>query len=455
MCLKRLTRPMRKHTLARRLARTYVLLTIVVGAVLSLASLWTVNTLEDHLQAIDMGLAVGRVRDDFLAGKEVGRADRFFHGQAGSDAFPDWLKSAPPGFSKLEHDGRTWHVMTDDGDGARYMLLRDYTAFERSQQYAHWLTVGGVAAALALAFVLGGVITRGFVRPLRRLAEQVGERPDLPLQTRLAKHYPDDEIGQLATAFDETYNQLEAALQREKLFTADVGHELRTPLMVISSTCELLLDDAYLQMSQRTQVQRIHAATKEIDQQLAAYLMLARGRDESDGFARTDTVSAVNEQVSRWAPRARQLGLVLEAKYSNAEETQAADIAATMAATVVPMVATAAPTYPAALLRIVLSNLIRNALQHALDGTCIRVIATPTSLQVSDDGPGIPASAQSGIFAPFVRGGRASADNLGLGLSLVQRICQHQGWHVSLASTPETGTRFHVELVTRAASLPD
>ena len=442
---------MRRHTLARRLALTYVALTIGLAVVLSLASMWTVAKLEDNLQAIDMGMAVARVRDDFLAGKDVGRTDRFFHGVPGSDAFPDWLRSAPLGFRKFSHDGRTWHVMTDDDNGTRYMLLRDYTAFEHEQRHSHWLTVGSVAASLVMAFVLGGVVTRRFTRPLLRLAEQVGERPDLPPQTQLAKHYRNDEIGRLAAAFDETYNQLEAALQREKLFTADVGHELRTPLMVISSSCELLLDDVMLHDAQRTQVQRLYSATQEIDQQLAAYLMLARARDDTRGFPQTDIAGAVREQIERWTSRARQLGLVLDAEYRHAEAVVSQHAAAGS-----PVISSAispdaeatfkTPLFPAALLRIVLSNLIRNALQHASSGTRIHVVARAAGFQVADDGPGIPIAAQADIFTPFVRGGSANIDNLGLGLSLVQRICQHQGWQIAMQSLPASGTSFQVDL---------
>ncbi|MGN4077067.1 sensor histidine kinase, partial [Burkholderia gladioli] len=74
------------------------------------------------------------------------------------------------------------------------------------------------------------------------------------------------------------------------------------------------------------------------------------------------------------------------------------------------------------------------------------VRATALSLEVEDDGPGIAPEAQAAVFAPFVQGTNAGADNLGLGLSLVQRICQHQGWRVRLDSAPGRGCRFRVEL---------
>jgi len=435
-----------RRALARHLVLTYLVLTIAVGVVLSLVSAWTVGTLEAHLQRIDMGMAVARVRADYLAGKDVGRQDRFFHGAPGSDAFPEWLRGMPQGFHKLAHDGRAWHAMAEDQDGVRYLLLRDYTDYERSQQRSHWVTVSGLAASLLLAFVLGVVANRRFVRPLVQLAAQVVARPELPPQTRLAQDYPHNEIGQLAAAFDETYNQLEQALERERLFTADVSHELRTPLMVVSSTSEILLDDARLPADQREQLRRIQAAAHEVDQQLAAYLMLSRGRADAGGFTRIDTASVAREQYAYWQPRAERLGMPIALELEAEDRGIPAGERDGGAAAHDAAHGQPPPAYPAALLRIVLSNLIRNALQHASSGTRILVAATPASLTVSDDGPGIPAERQAAVFAPFVHGAQPQPHNLGLGLSLVQRICQHQGWTVSLQSRPGEGCRFHIDL---------
>jgi signal transduction histidine kinase len=426
----------RSRTLARQLLVTYLLLTLVVGALLSAASLWGIRTLEAHLQKIDMGMAVTRVRDDYLDGRNVQRLHRFFHGPPGSDAFPPWLRHLPPGFSKVQHEGREWHVMVDDHDGVRYLLARDYTSFERGQQRVHWLAVGGGAAGLLVAFLLGGMTARRVVDPLLRLATQVGERPAMPSQTRFAHEYPDNEIGRLATAFDETYNELEAALQRERLFTADVGHELRTPLMVISSSSELLLDDPALADVYRTRLLRIHSASKEIDQQLAAYLMLSRSAGAAHGFALAEVLGVAQEEAARWRARAAQLGLEIELEAN----------ACTQPAPPAQAAGGRLPVYPAPLLRIVLSNLIRNALQHASSGTRIVIRTTPALIEVADDGPGIALDVQPTVFAPFVHGGSASPENLGLGLSLVQRICQHQGWQVSLDSSPGRGTRFCIDL---------
>ncbi|KOQ20686.1 sensor histidine kinase [Achromobacter xylosoxidans] len=452
-----------RRGLARYLVRTYLLLALLVGGVLTWVSIWSVNTLEVHLQRIDMGMAVERVRGDFLAGIDPGRPHRFFHGEPGGPAFPQWLRGLAPGFHKIEREGRIWHVMVDDKDGQRYMLLRDYTEYEHNQSASHWTVVSGLAGGLALAFVLGTLATRRMLRPLARLAAQVTARGAQPPQTRLAEDYPPDEIGRLAAAFDATYNQLEQALRREQLFTADVGHELRTPLMVISSSCELLLEEPGLDADGNARLRRIAAAAADIGERLDTYLMLARGRDDAGQFARASADEAAREQLAAWSAVARRRGMSLTLQAaagpspSNAAAGAPADVFDRGAAPgpsgadgMTP--AMDPPRFPAPLLRALLSNLIRNSLQYAGPGARVTISAGAQYLQVADDGPGIPAERQQAVFSPFVRGTQPAAGNLGLGLSLVQRICEHQGWRVSLQSAPGRGSVFRVDLGTTARS---
>lgn len=441
-----------RRGLARYLVRTYLLLALLVGGALTWVSIWSVNTLEVHLQRIDMGMAVERVRGDFLAGIDPGRPHRFFHGEPGSAAFPQWLRGLAPGFHKIERDGRVWHVMVDDKDGQRYMLLRDYTEYERNQSASHWTVVSGLAGGLVLAFVLGTLATRRMLRPLARLAAQVTARGAQPPQTRLAADYPPDEIGRLADAFDATYNQLEQALRREQLFTADVGHELRTPLMVISSSCELLLDEPGLDAEGAARVGRIATAAADMGERLDTYLMLARGRDAGGQFAHTSANEAAREQFAAWIAVAQRRGmtLALESAAQPGAGQAPADTSESGTAAGAAAPPRHPPRFPAPLLRALLSNLIRNSLQYAGPGARVTLSAGADYLQVADDGPGIPLESQQAIFSPFVRGAQPDAGNLGLGLSLVQRICEHQGWRVSLQSAPDRGSVFRVDLAPAA-----
>lgn len=419
--------PFFKLGLTRNLVLTYVLLTLLVGSALTVTSFWTLSALEVRLQRIDMGMAVERLRAELAAGHDPGRANRFFYGKANGTQYPDWLKKVSPGFHKIGHNGRIWHVMVEDVGDERFMLLRDYTDYEHNQRLSHWFFILGLGASLLLAFVLGGVTTRRVVTPIVRLAAQVSDRSSQPANTILANAYPQNEIGQLAHAFDTTYNALEQALQREQLFTADVGHELRTPLMVILSTCELLHEDHTISDEQKQQLRRIESSAQSMRNKLDVYLMLARGGNAARAFPQATIAQAAANNAALWTQRATRQGHTFTIHVDDADQAHA-------------------PRYPLPLLEGVLNNLIRNVFEHA--GSNVHTVLTvgPDYFSVADNGTGIATDIQGDIFFPFTRGDTASANNLGLGLSIIQRICDHQGWRIGLQSEPGKGSTFLVDL---------
>ena len=70
----------------------------------------------------------------------------------------------------------------------------------------------------------------------------------------------------------------------------------------------------------------------------------------------------------------------------------------------------------------------------------------PNGFSVEDSGVGIPEEKREAMFEPFVRGDEKRGEGLGLGLSLVQRICENQGWTVTLSTMSPSGCRFQVDL---------
>ncbi|MNO67829.1 Osmolarity sensor protein EnvZ [compost metagenome] len=101
--------------------------------------------------------------------------------------------------------------------------------------------------------------------------------------------------------------------------------------------------------------------------------------------------------------------------------------------------------YNATFLQSVMGNLLRNA-AHYTDSGYIRLSLEANGFSVEDSGVGIPEEQREAMFKPFVRGAERRGEGLGLGLSLVQRICDDQGWRVTLTSTLPHGCRFQVDL---------
>jgi signal transduction histidine kinase len=101
--------------------------------------------------------------------------------------------------------------------------------------------------------------------------------------------------------------------------------------------------------------------------------------------------------------------------------------------------------YNQTLLATVIANLLRNALHYTEQGH-VHLVLENGGLRVEDSGSGIPPEQQERIFQPFVRGPQARGEGLGLGLSLVKRICEHQGWQISVQPLLPRGSCFRVRL---------
>jgi signal transduction histidine kinase len=318
--------------------------------------------------------------------------------------------------------------MVEVVDGRRYALLQDQSDFEERERVLFAVVLVGFVLALGLAVFLGWVLARRVMAPVVRLARQVRHRDQLlGLAPPLAPDYAADEVGELAVAFDATLGRLRQALTRERMFTSDVSHELRTPLMVLASSCELLLENPELDTRARAQVERIARACEEMRDLVQTFLMLARTQREDASMTPRVSLGAVAEDlIALWRGPIEDKGLQLTVRSVMSEQSSGI-------------------LYNATFLHAVMGNLLRNAL-HYTDRGFITLTLQHEGFLVEDSGVGIPEEKREAMFEPFVRGNEQRGEGLGLGLSLVQRICENQGWSVSLSPMEPNGCRFSVKL---------
>ena len=165
---------------------------------------------------------------------------------------------------------------------------------------------------------------------------------------------------------------------------------------------------------------------QEMRELIHTFLQLARDNLSEETVAERSTIANMaDEQRQAWLPVAEAKKLMLEVAVE------------------------ALPTekqFNIALLRAVFSNLIRNAIHYTEKGS-VRLILTSSGFRVEDSGQDIERDQQETIFQPFVRGTGARGEGLGLGLSLVRRICVHEGWRIQLYNLPQGGNCFEVTLV--------
>ena len=418
-----------RQSLAQRIIIAFALMSALVAGAFAMGIVATVHLVEEKLISAGLGGDLQRLllMDNMSEWSHRPEPDQLFYFSGGPGDFelPKDLRHLDAGFHEVFREQLSYHAMVEIVDGRHYVLLQDQSDFEERERVLFAVVLVGFVLSLALAVFLGWVLARKVMAPVVRLARQVRHRDQLlGLAPPLAPDYAADEVGELAVAFDATLGRLRKALNRERLFTSDVSHELRTPLMVLASSCELLLENPGIDQRGRAQVERIARACEEMRELVQTFLMLARAQHEAAGMSPQMTLQQVAEDLlGLWREPIEAKGLQLIHEPGQP----------------LPM------RYNATLLHAVMGNLLRNAL-HYTDSGFIRLTLLPNGFLVEDSGVGIPEEKREAMFEPFVRGTENRGEGLGLGLSLVQRICENQGWSVSLTTREPSGCRFQVEL---------
>lgn len=418
-----------KQSLANRIVIVFALMSALVAGVFAMGIVATVHVVEHKLTmtALSGGLRRLLAMDDISQWRhEPEKSELFFFEKGpGPMALTEPLASLPLGFQEITFNGDDFYAMVDAVGGRKYVLLRNQESFEQREHLLFVVVIVGFILSVMLAVALGRLLARQVMAPVIRLAGQVRHRDQLiALAPALHPDYADDEVGALALSFDQTLGRLRETLNREKLFTSDVSHELRTPLMILASSCELLLANPSLDPRSTEQVKRIARASAEMRQLVETFLMLARKPEELGTESTCMLKNIADAQVEIWGRLIREKGLEFIYEPQLAGTTR----------------------YDLTFLQSVMGNLLRNA-WHYTDQGFVRLILLKDSFVVEDSGIGIPEEKRHAMFQPFVRGNEQRGEGLGLGLSLVQRICSHQHWQVQLVTREPNGCRFTVTLL--------
>jgi heavy metal sensor kinase len=290
-----------------------------------------------------------------------------------------------------------------------------------------------VSPLLLLAAASGGYLLAGRalapVAAITDLAARVGAQD---LSARLQLDLPDDELGRLAKTFDAMLARIEDAFERQRHFTADAAHELRTPLSLMRTQVDITLARSRSATAYREALQGLDGDLQRMTGLVSTLLMLARADTRTlvpdrSGFDLADTVALILEQ---YTPMADEAGIDLRAEADPAPLEADED-----------------------LLFQVLVNLIDNALAHTPRAGTVTVgcrsVAGEVQLWVSDTGRGIQTADQERVFDRFYRvdAGRARVNGgTGLGLAICRAIVEAHGGTIALTSRIEHGTRVVVAL---------
>ncbi len=291
------------------------------------------------------------------------------------------------------------------------VIAQDTLDLNSSLARVIWVLVGsGITATVVILIVLAWLVTRG-LQPLQVLARQISDVDEQSLSQRFQLDDVPGELQPVLLRLNALMERLEAAFLREKTFTADVAHELRTPLAGIRSTLEVALRRSRDSDSYRSSMQRCLQISEETETIIGTLLSLSK-IESGQAVLETEVIDLCCFLRKAWRPfekRAVDKGVQVEWNLDSQ----------------------LMPSTDEPRLRVILSNLFDNAVSYVNAAGQIHISSFRTceriEICVSNSGCVLTADQADRVFDRFWRADAArsaTGSHCGLGLALSRRIAQ-------------------------------
>jgi len=311
----------------------------------------------------------------------------------------------------------TFHALVVDLPPGRLVTVIDISELEKQQNHDARRSV--VWAGILLLFI-GGVIAwlhANLVRPVRDLAGRMQAIDPRTIGARLPTTYKREEIRIIAQASNAHLERVEQFIERERSLLDQASHEFRTPIAVIAGAIDVLKQTPFPEAS-RPALSRIEHAVEDLSETMVALLYLVR---ESEPGTEPAEVTALHDLLPRLAQDHQHL-LHGKSAHVSFDELQPTHI-----------------SVPEAMVRIAVSNLLRNAIENT-DAGRVELALCEGVISIVDSGSGFDPIEAARRYRDSLRRS-APIRGQGLGLFLVGRICDHYRWKLSIGSAANGGTR--------------
>lgn len=310
-------------------------------------------------------------------------------------------------------------VFVKDINQYRYILHCKQEGFEKFESVSSTTLIIATLSVLLLSLLISSLLSKRILRPITELTETLKAKHanqfDHKAISIVQQH---DEVGFLVQSFNQYLSKITQLLKREQLFTSDISHELRTPLMIIKSSIELL-NSQIDPDKQASLLIKIDTSANEIQDLIDTFLSLAREKNQHQSNVITQKIDHIlHERLEYWQTYADKQNVTI-ASHVDSPITRESSV---------PLFST------------IISNLIKNALLHS-SSSKIDIYLNNHSLKVVDHGPKINDELKAVLFDAYQKGNPLS-EGLGLGLSIIKRICEHQNWQVRYEYDESQGGAF-------------
>jgi two-component system OmpR family sensor kinase len=322
---------------------------------------------------------------------------------------------AEPGFKTISVLGDRWRLYSE----ARHdRIIQIAQPASVRQELAAGLTARSLMPFLisipVLALLIGVVVERS-LQPLRRLAQAVRQRSPDALQPLATAGFP-SEVQPMLDSLNDLLRRLDHALHRQRAFVADAAHELRSPLTALQLQLQLA-ERANTAEQRAAAFMKLHARLDRSTRLVQQLLTLARHEPQAIGqeMQEVDLFKLAQHVVADANAIAESKGIDLGVELIGLP----------------PVIQGQSDS-----LRVMLNNLVDNALRYTPPGERVDVLALhiggKPALQVNDSGPGIPEQDRLRVFDRFYRREGGSAPGSGLGLAIVKNVADQHGATIQL-----------------------
>lgn len=342
------------------------------------------------------------------------------------------------GLSQQQVLGTTWRIYYQPSTDGKWLVAAGQSTLERDElvygltltQAVPWLFMLPVLLAL-MAWAV-----RRALAPMRELTTELEVREARDLRPIPEDHTP-QELRPLLGAINGLFLRLDQLLQRERRFTADAAHELRTPLAVLRAQWDVVRR-AGTQDERRVAEDKLNSGLERMERLVTQLLALSRAESglQPDLAAEIDWAAIVEQAMSDCLALSARRNIELACEWPE-QGTH-------------PMPLLGNPH----LLTVLLRNLIDNATRYAPEGSCVTLRFTREYLEVDNEGPSLSPQLLSRLGERFYRPDGQRDGGSGLGVSIVQRIAALHGLRLEVGSCDDgNGVRARLQFCAQHQAL--
>lgn len=369
--------------------------------------------------SLEMEEFLGKYAQDRTANLPNSVYIKGFIGKAGlSEKQIEMVRNKPDGLHEYEDLDFHVGIASLPGQSEKLYLFYDTGKLEVHEERllkAITLMIVFMLFFMVMAVALSYFVAGKAIKPVIALADIVrGSEPATP-STGFSKTFYHDEIGFLAQTLEQYLIRMGQTIQAEKRFASDVSHELRTPVTTIKGAAEVIRRSAKsIDTSIDRPLARIERAVKDMENLIETFLTLSRIREhlpDNETFAVYPVIHEIVEQ-NAYLLYNKSVEVSVDGQK---DQTVSA---------------------PPVFFKVVISNLLRNAFQYTSNGE-INVEIAEHRIQIKDTGTGM---IRENSLTPSEKTDDAVYQGYGIGLSIVQRLCDKAGWNLEIHNRPVGGT---------------